>query len=77
MAWVIGVVTEEELQDLRSRGWRDEDAAGMLPDDVATGSQKQFLVRAFFVDSDLYTIMTGPDWEGPVMRKAREQGEST
>ncbi|MFA7219053.1 MAG: hypothetical protein WC119_00815 [Synergistaceae bacterium] len=60
MAWIIGVVSDEELEQLRKIGWKDEDPPQTLPLRTNKGS-----VQAFFVDNDVYNIMTGPDWEKP------------
>lgn len=63
MAWIIGLVTEPELDKLRAAGWRDEDPPAELKSENEAGSDKDMVTRSFFVDSDLYEIMTGPDWE--------------
>ena len=63
MAWLIGLVSDTELEMLRGAGWVDEDPPPELlsEDDVAGASDMR--TRAFFVDSDVFKIMTGPDWE--------------
>jgi len=65
MAWIIGLVSDEELNTLRKLGWEDVDPpAVMLSEDELRGVA-DVQTRAFFVDNDLYAIMTGPDWEQP------------
>ena len=69
MAWIIGLVSEAELASLRKIGWRDESP----PLSLMSEEEKHYLeegdkepelkTRAFFVDSDVHTIMTGPGWE--------------
>lgn len=64
MAWIIGLVTREELQKLREIGWEDFDPPSDLkPDEEESGSN--MVTRAFFVDSSVYEVMTGPDWSQP------------
>lgn len=67
MAWIIGLVSAEELKKLKEIGWHDEDPpAELYFEDLASKIIKnphQFKTRAFYVDSDVFTIMTGRDWE--------------
>ncbi len=63
MAWIIGGIGEAELKRLRAAGWRDDDPpAAMLCRDEIRGDTEH-RTRAFFVDSDVFEIMTGRDWE--------------
>ena len=65
MAWIIGLVSDEELTTLRKVGWEDEDPpVEMLSEDELRGVA-DMQTRAFFVDNDLYSIMTGSTWEQP------------
>ena len=60
MAWIIGDLSPEELRELRSRGWEDED-----PPVFSTMLGAPFdpdVTKAFYVDSDVFAIMTGPGW---------------
>ena len=60
MAWITGLVTEKELVRLREIGWEDEDPPEVHdPREIPAG----YLLRTFFVDNDVYSIMTGPDWD--------------
>ena len=57
MAWIVGRVTEMELTRLREIGWKDEEP----PNDSEFPEGES--LRAFFVDNDVFSIMTGPDWD--------------
>lgn len=61
MAWIMGHVTKEELRKLREIGWEDEDAPKELVKGLKLDENECY--RAFFVDNDVFKIMTGPDWE--------------
>lgn len=64
MAWITGLVSDAELRKLRAIGWKDEDfPREILSEDAPHESVET--IRAFFVDSDVFEIMTGPDWEQP------------
>lgn len=64
MAWIIGRVTDDELQLLKNNGWEDEDPpTQMLSEDEIRGTADGYRTRAFFVDSDVFTVMTGKDWD--------------
>lgn len=70
MAWIIGLVSRDELAALRDAGWKDETPpAGLCPPGETEADE--MVTRAFFVDSDVYAIMTGSDWE-PVTRVVRK-----
>ena len=58
MAYIIGAVSEDELDCLRAAGWEDEDAPVELQSEY-----DDTITRMFFVDSDVFTVMTGPGWE--------------
>lgn len=63
MAWIIGKVSDGELERLRKAGWEDCDPPEEMLDEEELRGIGEHRTRAFFVDSDLFTIMTGPDWE--------------
>jgi hypothetical protein len=66
MAWIIGIVTDEECKRLQEIGWEDyAPPEEMLSEDELRGSSEDSKTRAFFVDNDVFSIMTGPDWEQP------------
>lgn len=73
MAWIIGSLGPEELRELRSRGWEDEDLPVFTappPLDPEPGD----VTRAFYVDSDVLAIMTGPGWAQRPPDAAEEDG---
>ena len=81
MAWIIGALTEDELEQLRVRGWEDEDPPQELipdtdaemrslrnadardPESEPKTDGSELIVRSFFVDNDVFSIMSGPDWD--------------
>lgn len=72
MAYIVGLVTEEELETLRGIGWEDEDPPKDLLseyDNTVDPSGDKHVTRMFFVDSNVYDVMTGPDWEQPKPEK--------
>ena len=68
MAYLVGVVSNKELDTLIERGWDIEipplalidtdhyDVQGVSKD----GNSNMIMI---FVDSDMFAIMSGPDWE--------------
>jgi hypothetical protein len=61
MAYVIGITTEAERRELKLRGWDIEPAPeSLLPDEPLEPGQQMVKV---FVDTDLFTVMSGPDWD--------------
>lgn len=71
MEFLMGAVTQEELQELRRRGWEDEDPPPGYGHDGEDGE----VFRLFFVDNDLFKIMSGPDWD--LGEKTKELKEDT
>jgi len=61
MAWITGLVAEKELDFLRRIGWKDEDPPESLTEEQIDNSG--LVTRSFFVDSDVFEIMTGPGWQ--------------
>jgi len=61
MAYIIGMVDEEELAALNAAGWEDEDPPAELLRGVESDDDNR--LRMFWVDSDVYSIMSGPGWE--------------
>lgn len=62
MAYIVGDITEEEEKTLKERGWDVEPAPNWF---IETGPEceKHLRLRMVFVDSDMFAIMSGPDWE--------------
>ena len=71
MAFLMGVVTQEELEELRRRGWKDEDP----PPGYEYEEREGDVFRLFWVDNDLFKIMSGPDWD--LGEKTEELKEAT
>ena len=63
MPWIIGSVNKDELERLRKIGWKDEDPPKSLIYEDEVAGKSEDVTRAFFVDTDLFVIMTGKDWE--------------
>lgn len=59
MAYIIGVATEEEIIELKRRGWNIEKPPKELISIYPPGHKMAMV----FVDSDLFDIMNGPDWD--------------
>lgn len=59
MAWIIGIATEDEVTELRRRGWVVEDPDEKLP---LRGQKWGAGFACVFVDNDMFNIMSGPDW---------------
>ena len=56
MAWLIGLMSVSEEEELKRRGWEVENAAEIgFPDRNH---------RAVFVDNSMFDIMDGVGWEG-------------
>jgi len=66
MAYIIGLETIENLDELARRGWEVEDAPESL-----IGEQSRKVMKAnpnmrfvqFWVSVDLFDVMNGPDWD--------------
>lgn len=71
--YVTGILDQQELDDLRARGWEAEtppvelitERHATFKDDLPYCPEDGTYFVQFFVDSDLFAVMTGPDWEGP------------
>jgi hypothetical protein len=68
MAYIVGYVTKEEKARLEKRGWEVEPAeeyglVGPDPSKMLSGPEGDNEAVVIFVDSDVLTIMSGPDWE--------------
>lgn len=59
MAWIIGGADPDEVRELRRRGWNVESAKSLFPSGLGFGDDD----IAVFVDSDVFAIMSGPDWD--------------
>ena len=62
MAYIIGIVTEEEEIELGRRGWEAEVPPAELVDDkLQPLSGSRF--RMYWVSSSVFDLMTGPGWQ--------------
>ena len=69
MAWVIGYASDEEVAELRARGWEVEDAERYN----LVGASHHHLLEApygegdkaiaIWVDTSVMDIFSGPDWD--------------
>lgn len=59
MAYIIGYLTKEEIEELEDRGWDLEDPPNI--EEWITTSDK--VCKMIFVDANVFDIMSGPDWE--------------
>jgi len=76
MAYIVGLLRDEEEAELRSRGWEIEDAP---PVDFDTGKQSTFpkRLRMVWVDQDMFKIMDGPDWDKSHSTEHQDAAETT
>jgi hypothetical protein len=69
MAYVSGVVSKSELEELIRRGWEVEPSpAAWIPSDGTLLELKRLkreeqIFVTFWVDANLFDVMNGPDWE--------------
>ena len=55
MAYIIGLLTDDEEKELIRRGWTIENFKESYFDNCK--------LKMVFVDNDMFEIMNGPDWE--------------
>jgi hypothetical protein len=62
MAYIIGLLSDQEEAELKRRGWTVEQAPKV---DFDTGMTSNFpgSMRMVWVDQDMFKIMDGPDWD--------------
>lgn len=61
MAYIIGMLSPEEQAGLERRGWEFEDPPKELVDAAIVEPDR---LRMCWVDTDVFDVMNGPDWEG-------------
>jgi hypothetical protein len=66
MAYIIGLLSPEEEQILIERGWEIEEAPDCLSSDHGR-------LKMVWVDSDMFAIMSGPDWDTTVVRSQESE----
>jgi hypothetical protein len=59
MAWIIGYASDEEITELRARGWEVESAAKFKIVGILRGNK----AIAIWVDTSVMDIFNGPDWD--------------
>jgi hypothetical protein len=69
MAWIAGLATEKEIAELTRRGWVVERAEdhGLVGDNRLIEQDDEaspFRPIVVYVDSNVFAIMNGVDWEG-------------
>jgi len=62
MAYIIGLVSPEEKAELERRGWEIETPPTEFETDPYTDNLNHKMIMVW-VDSNLFDIMDGPDWE--------------
>jgi hypothetical protein len=71
MAFIAGLATEKEIEELKRRGWEIEPAEKygligeyrLLEDPADGGGPEKLQAIVVYVDSNMFDIMSGPDWE--------------
>jgi hypothetical protein len=65
MAYVIGILSELEQEELGRRGWEIEDCPPIRSEGISNplpeGDGRA--MKMCWVDSDMFQVMNGPDWE--------------
>jgi hypothetical protein len=56
MAWIIGMLDEDEARELRRRGWKLERPPS-FPSKTTPDK-----IYGVWVDNDMFKIMSRPDW---------------
>jgi len=71
MAYIIGLATQAEIEELKKRGWEIEDPPKELNTLELDSEEAIEPLRSIqvCVDSNVYDIMNGPDWEGSDLRR--------
>jgi hypothetical protein len=59
MAYIVGIVSDEEYNVLKRRGWDIEDPPDELRSDVDVGMSNVMI----WVDVSVFDVMNGPDWD--------------
>lgn len=62
MAYIVGILTENEIAVLESRGWEMEDPPPSLMPHIDEG-EEPVRMKMVFVDNDMFSIMSGPEWD--------------
>jgi hypothetical protein len=74
MAYIVGLLTEQEERLLKARGWDLEAAPReLVPRDPPTFAPDDYPSRfkMVWVDASMFQIMSGPDWDKGNAKKVR------
>lgn len=65
MAFLVGIVSQEELEELERRGWETEEPPNsfLAGGEYKDGPDRDGVWVMFWVDNSLFNIMSGPDWD--------------
>lgn len=66
MAYIIGILSEDEEAELIRRGWEVEEAPGdLIPADnvLEENGEEADRYKMVWVDNSMFEVMDGPDWE--------------
>ncbi len=77
MAYIVGLLTEEEERTLKARGWDLEAAPRELnPHEPSTSVADDYpsRFRMVWVDASMFEIMSGPDWDKGTPTSENERG---
>lgn len=74
MVWIVGIASNEEVEELRARGYTVESAerynlVGELHHHLLENPPEGTNTVAIWVDSDLMTVFNGPTWDQAGMSK--------
>lgn len=62
MAYIVGQLSEDEEKELARRGWTVEPAPVVDFDGASFGPHPDRM-RMVWVDSSMFDVMNGPDWD--------------
>lgn len=60
MAYIIGLLTKEEEEALKARGWEIETPPKELEPDIPSDTSRLCMI---WVDANMFDVMSGPDWD--------------
>jgi len=67
MAYIIGLVTQEEKEELERRGWELSPAEEVTKEISSVGKDdkidENLELLGVYVDNNMFSVMDGPDWE--------------
>jgi len=67
MAYIIGLVTQEEKIELERRGWEFNSVEDLVKEINSVGKNDKIdenvELVGVYVDNSMFSVMDGPDWE--------------